>query len=226
MAQPAQGVVKQRHSSYRRNIQLGMRRGNTNFNTSFTSDHNVGILPLTNGQYRQNIRLNVDQGIGDKVDFSSSITYGINRNDYDPNDSQSWFSFMQMPPDVDLRIRVRQRSVDFYPQIPVNKSPSARANPLYTSRTRTSASPRADPRLRVGTVSSDRTGCASRQLRHGSPEPPRARLTVVDTRRAGPARSRAILQVTRRTTSRITRQSTRRSPRSSGRAQDDARGPT
>src|SRR5688500_10816561 len=85
------------------NIQLGMRRANTNFNTSYTSDHNAGILPLTKGQYRQNIRLNVDQGLGDKLDFSSSITYGVNRNDYDPNDSQSWFSLMQMPGDVDLR---------------------------------------------------------------------------------------------------------------------------
>ena len=113
------------------NIQLGMRRGNTNFNTSYTSDHNAGILPLTKGQYRQNIRLNVDQGLGDKLDFSSSITYGINRNDYDPNDSQSWFSFMQMPPDVDLRNPNPASEVDFYPQIPVTNSPSARANPLY-----------------------------------------------------------------------------------------------
>lgn len=113
------------------NIQLGMRRGNTNFNTSYTSDHNVGILPLTKGQYRQNIRLNVDQGLGDKADFSSSITYGVNRNDYDPDNSQSWFSFLQMPPDVDLRNPSGHDSVAFFPQIPVTNSPSARTNPLY-----------------------------------------------------------------------------------------------
>ena len=114
------------------NVQVGMRRANTNFNTSYTSDHNVGILPLTKGQYRQNIRLNVDQGLGDKADFSSSITYGVNRNDYDPNDSQSWFSMMQMPPDVDLRNPSGHDPVDFYPKIPVTNSPSARSNPLYS----------------------------------------------------------------------------------------------
>ncbi|HLE56191.1 MAG TPA: TonB-dependent receptor plug domain-containing protein, partial [Rhodothermia bacterium] len=113
------------------NIQLGLRRGNTNFNTSYTSDHNAGILPLTKGQYRENIRLNVDQGLGDRLDFSSSITYGVNRNDYDPNNSQSWFSFMQMPPDVDLRIPSGSDTVDFFPLIPVTNSPSARTNPLY-----------------------------------------------------------------------------------------------
>lgn len=113
------------------NIQLGMRRANTNFNTSYTSDRNAGILPLTKGQYRQNIRLNVDQGIGDRLDFSSSITYGVNRNDYDPNDSQSWFSFMQMPPDVDLFNPSGDDPEEYYPKIPVTNSPSARANPLY-----------------------------------------------------------------------------------------------
>ncbi|MEO8578288.1 MAG: TonB-dependent receptor plug domain-containing protein, partial [Gemmatimonadales bacterium] len=113
------------------NIQLGMRRGSTNFNTSYTSDHNAGVLPLTKGQYRQNIRLNVDQGLGDKLDFSSSITYGVNRNDYDPNDSQSWFSFMQMPPDVDLRNPSGHDPEEFFPLIPVTNSPSARTNPLY-----------------------------------------------------------------------------------------------
>lgn len=114
------------------NIQLGMRHGTTNFNTSYTSDHNVGILPLTKGQYRQNIRLNVDQGLGDKLDFSSSITYGVNRNDYDPEDSQSWFAFMQMPPDLDLRNPSGTDTVAFFPKLPVTNSPSARANPLYT----------------------------------------------------------------------------------------------
>ncbi len=113
------------------NIQLGMRHGSTNFNTSYTSDHNAGVLPLTKGQYRQNIRLNVDQGLGDKLDFSSSITYGVNRNDYDPTDSQSWFNFMQMPPDLDLRNPNGNDTVAFFPKLPTTNSPSARENPLY-----------------------------------------------------------------------------------------------
>ena len=32
-----------------------LTQGNTNFNTSFTNDHNQGILPLTTGQFRQNV---------------------------------------------------------------------------------------------------------------------------------------------------------------------------
>ncbi|MEO8193758.1 MAG: SusC/RagA family TonB-linked outer membrane protein [Gemmatimonadales bacterium] len=113
------------------NLQLGMRRGNTNFNTSYTADHNAGILPLTKGQYRQNLRLNVDQGLGDKADFSSSVTYGVNRNDYDPNNAQSWFELMQMPPDINLRNPNGDDTVAFFPRIPTAASPSMRQNPLY-----------------------------------------------------------------------------------------------
>ena len=45
---------------YLQNFQLGVRRGSTNLNSSFTTDHNQGILPFTSGQRRQNLRLNVD----------------------------------------------------------------------------------------------------------------------------------------------------------------------
>ena len=87
---------------YSTNIQMGLRRGNTNFNSSFTSDHNQGILPFLSGQFRQNLRLNVDQGLSDKADFSASVTYGVNNNDYDPNNSAGFFALLQAPPDLDL----------------------------------------------------------------------------------------------------------------------------
>ena len=74
---------------YSTNVQMGLRRGNTNFNSSFTNDHNQGILPLTTGQFRQNVRMNVDQGITDKADLSASFTYGINKNDYDPSSART-----------------------------------------------------------------------------------------------------------------------------------------
>ncbi|MGK2934999.1 MAG: SusC/RagA family TonB-linked outer membrane protein [Gemmatimonadaceae bacterium] len=112
---------------YSNNFQMGARRGATNFHSSYTADRNGGILPLTSGQFRQNVRLNVDQGIGSRADVSFSATYGVNKNDYNPNGAQSWFTFMQMPPEIDLR-KPYPDSVEFYPKVP---SPSARDNPLY-----------------------------------------------------------------------------------------------
>ena len=116
---------------YSTNLQMGLRRGNTNFNTSFTTDHNQGILPLTTGQFRQNLRLNVDQGIGDKADFSASVTYGVNKNDYDPDRSDGFFALLQAPPDIDLTHPSTTDTTLYYPLLDPNKSPSGRGNPLY-----------------------------------------------------------------------------------------------
>ncbi|MEX2325203.1 MAG: TonB-dependent receptor plug domain-containing protein, partial [Gemmatimonadaceae bacterium] len=116
---------------YSNNLQLGLRRGNTNFHTSYTADRNQGVVPFTSGQHRQNVRLNVDQGLGSKADLSLSTTYGTNKNDYNPDGAPSWFSFMQMPGDVDLRNPSGSDPVEFYPLIPTNKSASSRVNPLY-----------------------------------------------------------------------------------------------
>ena len=113
------------------NFQIGGRSGQTNFHSSFTFDRNAGVLPFTRGLDRRNFRLNVDQGIGDVADISLSVTYGNNKNDYDPNGSLSWFELMQMPPDVDLRNPSGSDTVEFFPFIPDVKSPSQRANPLY-----------------------------------------------------------------------------------------------
>lgn len=111
------------------NMQVGGRSGATNFNTSFSTDRNAGILPFVRGQDRQNVRLNVDQGIGTVADLSLSMTYGINKNDYDPTGSLGWFSLMQMPPDVDLEYPFGLDSARFYPNLG-SLSPSARENPL------------------------------------------------------------------------------------------------
>jgi TonB-linked SusC/RagA family outer membrane protein len=116
---------------YSTNVQMGLRRGNTNFNSSFTNDHNQGVLPFIHGQFRQNLRLNVDQGVTDKADFSASVTYGINRNDYDPNGTGGFFGLLQAPPDVDLRQPNGNDSVLYFPKIPDVTTPNARANPLY-----------------------------------------------------------------------------------------------
>ncbi len=117
---------------YSANVQMGLRRGNTNFNSSFTNDHNQGILPLTSGQFRQNVRLNVDQGVSEKLDLSASVTYGINKNDYNPGNADGFFALLQAPPDVDLlNPNPTVDTTKYFPLLPAFKSPNARGNPLY-----------------------------------------------------------------------------------------------
>jgi TonB-linked SusC/RagA family outer membrane protein len=118
---------------YNTDVQVGLRRGNTNFNSAFSSDHNGGILPFRNGQFRQNARLNVDQGLGDKVDLSASLTYGVQHNDYPPGSTTGWFELLQAPPFIDL-VHPPSTSGDttsYYPVLPKYASPNQRANPLY-----------------------------------------------------------------------------------------------
>jgi TonB-linked SusC/RagA family outer membrane protein len=116
---------------YSTNVQIGTRRGNTNFNSSITVDRNEGILPLTHGLDRQNVRVNIDQGISSKADISLGLTYGIQKNDYDPAGSTSWFELMQMPPDIDLEYPLGGTGTQYHRDIPESLSPSSRTNPLY-----------------------------------------------------------------------------------------------
>ncbi|MGQ0715436.1 MAG: SusC/RagA family TonB-linked outer membrane protein [Gemmatimonadaceae bacterium] len=116
---------------YSSNIQLGMRRGNTNFASSFTVDRNEGIVPLTRGLDRQNVRVNVDQGVGSKADLSLSVTYGVQKNDYNPAGSESWFALMQAPPDVNLQFP-SPTGTEYHRDIPDVFATNARDNPLYS----------------------------------------------------------------------------------------------
>ncbi len=115
---------------YSSNMQLGLRRGNTNLHSSYTMDHNQGVLPLTSGQYRRTFRLNVDQGLGAKADLSMSVSYGLNNNDYSPTSSSGWFALLQAPPTVDLYEPFGPDSAKYYTNIP--HDPSDRGNPLYS----------------------------------------------------------------------------------------------
>jgi TonB-linked SusC/RagA family outer membrane protein len=124
---------------YSSNAQVGLRRANTNFSSSFTTDHNAGVIPLRNGQYRQNARVNVDQGIGEKLDVSLSMTYGSVKNDTHTTNTgtpDDWFALMQAPPDIDLRFPwndpTGKDTVLYWRQLPPVSSPSARGNPLYS----------------------------------------------------------------------------------------------
>jgi TonB-linked SusC/RagA family outer membrane protein len=125
---------------YSSNAQIGMRRANTNFNSSFTTDHNGGVIPIRKGQYRQNARVNVDQGVGEKLDLSLSMTYGSVKNDARTSvlsgQVDDWFALLQAPPDVNLRTPWNdpggKDTTQFWRQLPPVNSPSARGNPLYS----------------------------------------------------------------------------------------------
>jgi TonB-linked SusC/RagA family outer membrane protein len=122
---------------YSSNAQVGLRRGNTNFASSFTTDHNTGVIPLRQGQYRQNARVNVDQSVGDKLDMSLSMTYGAVKNDTHTTTTgtpDDWFALLQAPPDVNLATPWNEptgRDTTLYwRQLPID--PSSRGNPLYS----------------------------------------------------------------------------------------------
>lgn len=125
---------------YSSNAQIGLRRGNTNFGSSFTTDHNAGVIPIRKGQYRQNARVNVDQGVGEKLDVSLSMTYGSVKNDAHTTTTSGqvddWFALLQAPPDVDLRTPwndpTGKDTTLYWRQLPPVVSPSARGNPLYS----------------------------------------------------------------------------------------------
>ena len=126
----------QKGTFYSTNAQVGMRRGNTNFGSSFTTDHNEGVLPLRKGQYRQNARLNIDQGIGEKLDVSLSMTYGSSNVDVntDPfGGGDGFFELMQTPPNMNLATPwyepTGRDTTLYWRSLPFD--PSARGNPLY-----------------------------------------------------------------------------------------------
>jgi TonB-linked SusC/RagA family outer membrane protein len=127
--------------------QVSLRRNNTNFSTSFTRDTDRGILPELQGFRRENMRLNLDQGLGDKADMSAALTYGLSFSDQTPTSragNGTFFSLLQAPPDVDLTYpnagpncnRAAPTAADcgtkFSPVLPAAATAgSARGNPLY-----------------------------------------------------------------------------------------------
>lgn len=116
---------------YTTNAQLGLRRGNTNFNSSFTFDRNEGILPFVRGQDRRNLRLNLDQALAKNLDMSAGISYGLNTNDLGGEESGPFFALLQAPPDIDLKYPSGQRDVLYWPKLPDSLAKNARGNPLY-----------------------------------------------------------------------------------------------
>lgn len=119
--------------AYANNLQLAMKRGNTNFASSFTSDHDQGIMPMRDGFFRQTARLNVDQAVNPKIDLSLSVTYGTSKYDLPQGSTGVFFPLLQAPPDLDLKFPdPKQTTIPYYPKLPVTKGGALRENPLYS----------------------------------------------------------------------------------------------
>ncbi|HVZ78239.1 MAG TPA: SusC/RagA family TonB-linked outer membrane protein [Gemmatimonadaceae bacterium] len=110
-------------------VNLGVRRGQTNFSSSYTYQGNSGILPFLTGDRVHNLRMNVDQGISDKLDMSAGITYVYNWND--ASNSNPFFALLQAPPDVNLEYPNGPNDLRFNPYLPPAQAPNSRGNPLY-----------------------------------------------------------------------------------------------
>lgn len=115
--------------SWSTSMQLGVRRGNTNLHSTFTTNRDQGILPMTRGMDRQNFRLNVDQGVTEKLDFSASATYGVTKRD-NTSATDGWFALLQAPPDLDLRYPRGTDKPEFHRLLP-DWAANGRGNPLY-----------------------------------------------------------------------------------------------
>ncbi|HEX6576062.1 MAG TPA: SusC/RagA family TonB-linked outer membrane protein, partial [Gemmatimonadaceae bacterium] len=115
---------------------ISMRKGNTNFATSFSRDGDHGILPFLEGFRRQNLRFNVDQGLGEKADMSAAFTYGLSYDDQTPasraGSGSTFFALLQSPPDVDLAYPNGPGTTKYSPVLPAAAAGgSSRGNPLY-----------------------------------------------------------------------------------------------
>jgi TonB-linked SusC/RagA family outer membrane protein len=116
--------------------QIALRRGNTNFSTSFARDTDRGILPLLNGFRRNNIRLNLDQGLWQGADMSAALTYGLSNDDQIPasksGSGSTFFALLQAPPDVDLTFPNGEGTTKYSPVLPAAATGgTGRGNPLY-----------------------------------------------------------------------------------------------
>lgn len=117
---------------------VGRRMGGTNFSLSGENTSNDGIIDINSandfGFKRQNIRLNVDQVVSDKIDFSAGGFYNTSNNVVTAVGAGSpFFSILFMPGDVDLN-RQNTNGQDYLVTAGrQGATPSQDANPLYTA---------------------------------------------------------------------------------------------
>ena len=115
-------------------LSMGYRKGNTNFMASYSRLRDPGVMPILDGFTRSNFRFNIDQGITDKIDVSSSLMYGYTSNDQVDRDGNalSFFSLLQAPPDIDLLHPNGPSDTVLYNNfLDPNIANNSRGNPLY-----------------------------------------------------------------------------------------------
>lgn len=114
-------------------LQVTSNYGNGNIAASFENTLNGGVVPMNDGGSRQNLRVNLDQNITDKLKLSVSTLYGIRKLDQNYLGGQgtrgALRNLFMMDPSADLF----EDNVDGTPyRWNVNKFGNSEANPLYT----------------------------------------------------------------------------------------------
>lgn len=119
----------QSNTTYNNYVSLGYRKDNTNFYGSLSRSKDAGIMPMLDGFQRQNVRLNLDQALADKLDFSGSFLYAQDQNDQSGavRGTGTFFALLQAPPDIDLE-HPPGDTARFGPKLPFSND---RGNPLY-----------------------------------------------------------------------------------------------
>jgi hypothetical protein len=98
---------------YNAYFSIGQRKGNTNFNASFQSTKNEGIIFGLNGYERQNYRINVDQQLAQRLDASFSAFYGTSSNGRSQEGPGSaFFGITFVEPDTDILAQCTQAQVE------------------------------------------------------------------------------------------------------------------
>jgi TonB-linked SusC/RagA family outer membrane protein len=109
-------------------ISLGQRRGSTNYNVSAQNIQETGVVTNLQGYGRQNFRINIDQQVNDKLNFSTGMFYG--RSQADQTDEGSlFFGIRFLEPNID--ITSRDSLGQYIANIRQTPSSGNLSNPLY-----------------------------------------------------------------------------------------------
>ena len=111
-------------------ISIGQRRGNLNYNASFENTKETGVLNLLNGFSRQNMRLNLDQSMSDKLDYQVGAFYGRSHADQAEGAADIFFGLRFLEPNINLAAKNKDGSPynAAIKQAPLSGNVS---NPLY-----------------------------------------------------------------------------------------------
>ncbi len=82
-------------------ISLGQRKGSTNFNASFQNIQETGVVTDLKGYRRQNVRINIDQVVNDKLNLSTGMFYGRSTADQ-ANEGNLFFGIRFLEPNIDI----------------------------------------------------------------------------------------------------------------------------